>query len=86
MGELHDVLEVNVVRDQYTREVWIGQPVLTKNILQKFGMKCCNVNSTPVDTSTKLTQAEEDDEHFEQTLYQSAIGNLLYLKQGHGLT
>jgi len=31
-------LGVKVVQDQHTRKVWIGQPALTKNILQKFGM------------------------------------------------
>jgi len=79
MGELHDFLGVKVVQDQHTREVWIGQPALTKNILQKFGMESCNAISTAVDSSARLIQAEEHDEFFDQALYKSAISSLLYL-------
>ena len=35
--------------------------------------------STPVSTSEKLTKAEENCETFDQGLYQSAVGSLLYL-------
>jgi len=35
--------------------------------------------TTPVNTSVKLTKADEDCETFDQGLYQSAVGSLLYL-------
>ena len=49
--------------------------------LQKvsFKMQDCKPVSTPVDTSSKRVVAEDDDECFNQLLYQSAIGSLLYL-------
>ena len=34
---------------------------------------------TPVNVSSKLLKASEDSELFDQTLYQSAVGSLLYL-------
>ena len=37
---------------------------------------------TPVDTCTKLVKATEDEEIFDQKLYQSAVGSLLYLSVG----
>ena len=82
MGELHDFLGVKIVHDQHIREVWIGQPGLTKTILQKFGKENCNAISTPVDTSTKLTQAEEHDECF---INRPLVAFCIF-QQGHGLT
>ena len=35
--------------------------------------------NTPVDTSTKLMKAKEDEECVDQQRYQSAVGSLLYL-------
>ena len=37
---------------------------------------------TPVDTCTKLVKATEGEEIFDQKLYQSAVGSLLYLSVG----
>ena len=35
--------------------------------------------ATPIDTGLKLTKATEDSKLFNQELYQSAIGSILYL-------
>ena len=61
-----------------TEGVWIGQPSYTNSLLQKFGMEAANPVTTLVDTSTKLVSVT-DDEYFDQSHYQSAIGSLLYL-------
>jgi len=37
---------------------------------------------TPIDTSTKLVMATEGEETIDQTLYQSAVGSLMYLSVG----
>ena len=72
MGELHYFLGVKVVQSQSTGEVWIGQGTNTKSILQKFGI---NRVSTLVDPSVKLVKDSEEC----KTVYQSAVGSLLYL-------
>ena len=36
----------------------------------------------PVDTGTKLVKSTDESEGVDQTLYQSAVGSLLYLSMG----
>ena len=67
------------MQDEKSENIWIGQPVYTSNLLNKFGMQDCNAVGTPVDVSTKLVKATSGDECVNQQLYQSAIGSLLYL-------
>jgi len=47
-------LGVNIVQDQRTGEVWIGQPTYAESILQRFVMENVKAVNTPVDPSTKL--------------------------------
>ena len=42
-------------------------------------MEDCKPVNTPVDISSKLTQATDDDQRVDQHRYQSAIGSLMYL-------
>ena len=79
MGELHYFLGVKVVRDKESGDVWIGQPAYATSVLQKYGMENVKAVNTPVDTSTKLMKAKEDEECVDQQCYQSAVGSLLYL-------
>ena len=80
MGELHYFLGMKIIQNQSSGEVWIGQPVYTQNILEKFGMKDAKPVSTPVDVSSKLvTATAESSDSIDQDLYQSAVGSLLYL-------
>lgn len=78
MGKLHHFLGMKIVQDKATGKVWIGQPAYTESLLQKFEMETAKAVATPVDTGTKLMKAI-DEECFDQRLYQSAIGSLLYL-------
>lgn len=57
----------------------MGQTSYTRNILEKFGMENSKHISTPTDMSAKLVKATEDAEKVEQTLFQCAVGSLLYL-------
>ena len=82
MGKLHYFLEMKVVQNDEAKEVWIGQPVYTHNLLQKSGMENAKPVKTPVDTCTKLVKATEDEKIFDQKLYQSAVGSILYLSVG----
>ena len=79
MGTLHYFLGMKVIRDDATGKVWIGQPGYTKSLLKRYGMEAAKPVDTPVDTSTKLVAMAEDDESLDQTLYQSAVGSLMYL-------
>ena len=79
LGELHYFLGVKVIQDRKKGTIWIGQPVYTENILQKFGMENAKPISTPVAVNTKLMLKTEDSEYFDKETYQSAVGSLLYL-------
>ena len=79
MGELHYFLGLKVDQDQETGNVWNGQKSYTENILRRVGMENCKAIRTPVDASTKLLKAVDDDTDIDQKLYQSAVGSLLYL-------
>ena len=82
MGALHYFVGVKIVQDHATGSIWIGQPAYTENILQKFGMESAKPVSTPVDTGSKLVKTTEECESVDPTLYQSAVGSLLYLSMG----
>ena len=43
------------------------------------GMENCKAIRIPVDASTKLMKAIDNDTDIHQKLYQSAVGSLLYL-------
>ena len=51
-------------------------------MLQKYGMEDAKPVATPVEASSKLVKATEECEEFDQGLYQSAVGSLLYLSVG----
>ena len=77
LGELHYFLGVSV--RQSAVKTWIGQPGFTQAIIEKFGMGECRPVNTPVAAGTKLLKATEESEGVDATLYQSAVGSLLYL-------
>ena len=79
MGELEYFLGVAVNQNKKSGAVWIGQPMYTRKVIKKFNMRQAKPVATPVDSSVKLTKAEEDSETIDQGLYQSAVGCLLYL-------
>ena len=77
MGELHYFLEVSV--RQHSERTWIGQPAYTQAVLKKFGMENCEPARTPVSSGLKLLKATDESDSADATMYQSAVGNLLYL-------
>ena len=82
LGKLHHFLGLKVVQDDDSGDVWIGQSAYVDKVLLKYGMQDAKSVSTPVDVSTKLVQAVDGEELFEQCMYQSAVGSLLYLSTG----
>ena len=79
MGKLHYFLGMQVVQDQKTGDVWIGQPNYTENLLRKHHMQDSKPVSTPADASQKLVKATDGEECINQQQYQSIIGSLMYL-------
>ena len=79
LGILHHFLGVKVDCNLVTGEVWIGQPVYTEKLLQKFGMEHSKPVSTPVNTDAKLIKKTEAGDDIDQRMYQAAVGSLLYL-------
>lgn len=76
VGELHYFLGVQVIQDHERGTVWIGQPTFTESALQKYGMN----EAKPIKTvNSKLLKASEGCEIVDPSLYQSAVGSLLYL-------
>ncbi len=75
-------LGINNVQDESSGDVWVGQPAYTDKVIRKYGMQDAKCVSTPVDPSNKLVKAEDGEESFDQSVYQSAVGSLLYLSTG----
>ena len=82
LGKLHHFLGLNVAQDEVSGDVWVGQSAYVGKVLERFGMEKAKSVVTPVDTSTNLVKAVEDDEMFDRAVYQSAVGSLLYLSTG----
>ena len=79
MGKLHYFLGVSVVQDEAQGSTWIGQPTYIEKVLRKFGMQDAKPVGTPVDVNTKLLNATDEEECIDQSLYQSAVGSLMYI-------
>ncbi len=79
LRKLHHFLGMKIVQDESSGDVWIGQP---DKVIRKYGMQDAKCVSTPVDPSNKLVKAEDGEESFDQSVYQSAVGSLLYLSTG----
>ena len=79
LGILHHFLGVKIIQDQLAGVIWIGQPVYTEKILQRYGMQDSKPVNTPVSPDIKLVTTERVDDMCNQQLYQAVIGSLLYL-------
>ena len=51
---------------------------IIQNVLNMFGFEQCKAVNTPVASGTKLLKATDESELTDATLYQSAMGSLLY--------
>ena len=79
LGPLHLFLGVKFIQNQEAGVVWIGQPMYTEKILQRYGMYDSKPVSTPVNPDVKLVAYEKTDDVRNQKLYQAVVGSLLYL-------
>ena len=70
---------VKMIQDIKQGTVWIGQPSYAENILHHFKMYKAKATKSPVNPSLKLRKATDDSECVNLKMYQSAVGNHLYL-------
>ena len=70
---------VKRVQDCKAGTIWIGQPIYTEGILEKYGMKNCKSVATPADAGLKLTKGTEHSEYVEEKHHQSMVGSSLCL-------
>ena len=82
MRPLHHFLGVKVNQNITNGTAWIGQPAYTDNLLKKFSMEKAKPVKTPMTPNSQLRKTNEDEKCFDQTLYPSAVGGLLYLSTG----
>ena len=77
LGELNYFLGVRIVQEN--DKIFINQSFYTEKLLKKFGFENAKPVATPVDVSCVLEKASDDAELFDEEIYQSAVGSLLYL-------
>ena len=77
LGELHSFLGIKIIQDSKGGQIWLGQPNYSKS--QQFGMENSKSRRTPLDPSQKLMTGGENSVPFNEEVYRSAIGRLLYL-------
>ena len=76
MGELKFFLGLQI--RQQKNGTFISQEKYLKDCLKKFGLTDCKTIKTPMPTSGFL-DADEKGKPFDQKIYRSMIGSLLYL-------
>jgi hypothetical protein len=77
LGELDYFLGIHVRND--VDSIILSQSSYIERMLERFSMDQCKPVPTPVDPNVKLVKADEESELVDVTLYQSAVGSLLYL-------
>ena len=77
-GPIHYILGMVIKRDRANRILTIDQSEYTHSILKRFKMENCNPVSTPSEMGKKFRKTTQEDQPFDVTLYQQAIGCLTY--------
>ena len=79
MGKLHYFLGVKVIQNLKEGTVWLGQPVYSETLVRKFNLQDAKTRKKLNDPSVKQVKGDNESTYFNQELYQSAVGKLLYL-------
>ena len=77
-GEANFILGMVIKRDREKRILTLNQATYVKNILKKFGMLDCRPCCVPWNQNVHFSSLQEDDEIFDKSVYQEAIGSLVY--------
>ena len=62
MKDLGRLLGLKVVQDGIKGDVWIDQSIYIERVLKRYGMENAKSVGTPVDVSSKLVYADDEDE------------------------
>jgi hypothetical protein len=76
LGELKRFLGLDITRDRAKKQLRISQVPYMRKILSKFEMLECKGVRTPMDQGLQLVP---DEELFDLSTYQQAVGSLMYL-------
>jgi hypothetical protein len=85
LGDVSDLLGVQVTRDRATRSLTLSQETYARQLVQKAGMSECKPVDTPVTTSMRWTKAdcpngqERIDLEEEATWYRKMSASLIFL-------
>ena len=79
LGELNHFLGLEVRQSVEKDRLWVGQTTYTLRILEDFGMLESKPVNTPADSNTNLTKRTDEEDEMDKSLYQAAVGSLLYL-------
>ena len=77
LGKLNNFLGVKITESE--EGILISQETFVNSLLHKFRLNDANSVSTPAEPGLILEKSNEQDEPFDKTLYQSAVGSLLFL-------
>jgi len=68
-----------VIQNRESNSTWIGQETYVREVIKKFKKEESKSVSTPTQLGSNLVKAVDGDDMFDQEMYQSAVGSLLYL-------
>ena len=78
-GDIEWFLGMLIKRDREEQVLTISQPKYVETVLAKFGMSECRPVATPMDSNASFDKCSDEDERFDVSTYQKAIGCLTYL-------
>jgi hypothetical protein len=82
LGEVKQLLGLEIFRNRAKRLVTISQSNYIKSIISRFGLENAHTSATPMDPNVKLRAVTENDEEITDVKYQEAIGSLIYAAIG----
>ena len=78
-GELRYILGMEVKRDYEKNTLGVVQRKYSLDVVEKFGMKACNVKNTPLPGGFKLAPKSQEDEEDTDAPYRQLVGSVMYL-------
>ena len=79
LGEAHNFLGIDIIRDRVARTIKLCQRRLTTQLVATYGLGDCKGKSMPLSTSERLTKSEGEPLDKTTFTYTHLIGSLLYL-------
>lgn len=85
-GEVNHILGLRVARDQRSGKIAIDEAAYISEILERFKMSDCNLESTPLDVNQKWYEipkaaTPEEEDEMSKIPYQEAVGALFCVSQ-----